>query len=174
MAPARRIQLTNDEDIRLREIEQNPHLKRKVRLRAQVVRLSHRGDTVRQIAAYTGRSHTSIRRDFDRWAQHGVAGLTDGTAPGNPPRITVAVKGYLQERLGEDRTWTAGQLAEAVAERFGITVSAEALRQHLHMLGYHWKRTRYVPSKPPDPEQERAARETLGRLKKGRSMASWC
>ena len=56
MPPSRFIRLTEEEDIQLRQIEQDPHLKPKVRLRAQVLRLSHRGYNMRSIAAYTGRS----------------------------------------------------------------------------------------------------------------------
>lgn len=172
MPASRFLHLSDDEDARLREIEHSPHLQPKVRVRAQVVRLSHRGQTIRQIAASTGRHPTSIGRDFDRWQDQGVAGLADGAAPGNPSRVTAEVKTYLGERLGEDRTWTAGQLAAVVADRFGITVSAEAIRQHLHALGYAWKRTRYVPMQPPDPGAEHAAREDLRGLKRGRTRAN--
>jgi transposase len=174
MRRSRFIHLTDDDDARLREIEQAAHLKPKVRLRAQVLRLSHRGDTISQIAAYTGRHPTSIGRDFDRYQARGLAGLADGTAPGQPPRITEEAKAVLHARLGEDRTWTARQLAETVAACLGIHVSGEAIRQQLHALGYAWKRTRYVPAKPPDPEQERAAQETLDGLKRGRATASAC
>ena len=34
-------------------------------------------------------------------------------------------------------------------------------------MGYSWKRTRYVPSRSPDPEEEREAREELEGPKKG-------
>ena len=47
-------------------------------------------------------------------------------------------------------------------------VTPEAVRQHLLAMGYSWKRTRYVPNKAPDPEEEREAREELEGLKKGR------
>ena len=67
----------------------------------------------------------------------------------------------------EERTWNATQLAEALEESFGLEVSPEAVRQHLRSMGYSWKRTRYVPNKPPDPEQERKARDELEALKKG-------
>lgn len=33
-------------------------------------------------------------------------------------------------------------------------------------MGYHRKRTHYVPSKPPDPEEEREVRKELEALKK--------
>ncbi len=173
MPPARFIRLTPEEDDRLREIEQDAHLKPKVRLRAQVLRLSNRGEGVERIAAYTGRSPASVLRDLDRWEERGFEGLADGTAPGNPPRITEEARAFMEHRLSEEeRIWNASQLAEAVEERFGVGVSPEAIRQHLLAMGYRWKRTRYVPSRPPDPEEERKARGELEELKKGPKRGS--
>ena len=121
------------------------------------------------IVAYTGRGAASVLRDLHRWEERGFEGLADGTAPGNPPRITGEVRAFLEERLSEEeqRTWNASQLAEEIEGRFGIVVTPEAVRQHLNAMGYSWKRTRYVPSKPADPEEEREAREELEGLKKG-------
>ncbi len=118
---------------------------------------------------YTGRSPASIGRDLDRWAGCGLEGLADKTAPGNPTRITEEVKVFMEEKLAEERTWNATQLAEAIEGRFGAEarVGPEAIRQHLVAMGYSWKRTRYVPSKPPNPEEEREARDELESLKRG-------
>ena len=168
MPTLRFIRLDIEEDARLREIEQDPCLKPKVRLRAQVLRLSNRGAPIEQIATYTSRSRVSVGRDFDRWEEHGFVGLADEAPPGNPPRLTEEVRTFVRERLSEEeRTWNATQLAEAIEERFEVRVSAEAVRQHLNSMGYSWKRTRYVPAKEPDPEEEREAREELEELKKG-------
>ena len=172
MPTSRFARLGPEEDRRLREIEQDPLLKPKVRLRAQVLRLSGRGESVERIAAYTGRSRASVCRDFDRWEQRGLEGLADGSAPGNPPRITKEARGFLREKLSEERTWNATQLVEAIEERFGIGVTPEAIRQHLLAIGYRWKRTRYVPSRPPDPEEEKEARSDLEELKRGPKEAS--
>lgn len=173
MPPSKHIQLTKQEDDQLREIEQNPHLRPKVRLRAQVLRFSHRGSSMEAIASYTGRSAASVARDLDRFQRRGVMGLADGCAPGNPPRITAQVRDYMEERLSEKRTWNATQLAEAIEEQFSLKVSPEAVRQHLISMGHSWKRTRYSPSKDPDPEKERQAREELEDLKKGHARAGW-
>lgn len=169
MPPSRYIQLTEEEDVRLREIEQAPYFKPKVRLRAQVLRLSHRGSNMQTICAYTGRSRASIARDLDRFKERGFEGLLDGTAPGNPPRINEEARTFMESKLSEEeRTWNATQLAEALAESFGVEVTPEAIRQHLRSMGYSWKRTRYVPSGEPDPqEEEKEAREELEELKKG-------
>jgi transposase len=169
MPPSRHIRLTEEEDAQLREIEQDPYLKPKVRLRAQVLRLSNRGSNMAKIASYTGRSGASIARDFDRWSERGLEGLADGVAPGNPPRITREMEAFMEEKLSEEeRTWNATQLLEVLKEEFGLKVSPEAVRQHLLSMGYSWKRTRYVPNKAPDPEAERGAREELEELKRGR------
>jgi transposase len=106
MPPSRHIRLTREEDDQLRKIEQDPYLKPKVRLRAQVLRLSNRGSNMEKIASYTGRSPASVARDLDRWRERGLEGLADGTAPGNPPRITEEAKTFLREKLSEQRTWT--------------------------------------------------------------------
>ena len=119
------------------------------------------------IAAYTGRGAASVFRDLDRWEERGFEGLADGTAPGNPRRVTEEVRAFMEEKLSEERTWNASQLAEQIERRFGVVVTPEAVRQHLNAMGYSWKRTRYVPSKPADPEEEREAREELEGLKKG-------
>jgi transposase len=173
MPPARFVRLTPEEDHRLREIEQDSHLKPKVRLRAQVLRLSGRGGGVERIAAYAGRSPASVLRDLDRWEGRGFEGLADGTAPGAPPSITREARDFMEQRLSEEeRTWNATQLREAIEERFGIGVTPEAVRRHLLAMGYRWKRTRYVPSRPPDPEEEREARAELEELKRGPKKAS--
>lgn len=126
-----------------------------------------------QINAYTGRNRVSIGRDFDRWQERGLEGLADGAAPGYPPRVTEEVRAFLGEKLSEEeRTWNATQLAEAVEEVFGVGVTPETIRQHLLAMGFRWQRTRYVPSRPPDPEQERKARSELEELKRGPKEAS--
>lgn len=172
MPTSRFVRLGPEEDHQLQEIEQDPFLKPKVRLRAQVLRLSSRGESAERIAAYTGRSRASVCRDFDRWEQRGFEGLADGSAPGNPPRITEEVRVFLKEKLSEERTWNATQLVEAIEECFGIGLTPEAIRQHLLAMGYRWKRTRYVPSRPPDPEEEKEARSDLQELKRGPKEAS--
>lgn len=171
MPPSRYIRLTEEEDAKLREIEQAPYFKPKVRLRAQVLRLSHRGSNIQTISSYTGRSRASVGRDLDRFTERGFEGLFDGTAPGNPPRITGEMRTFMEEKLSEERTWNATQLAEVLKESFGVELTPEAVRQHLISMGYSWKRTRYVSNKPPDPEQEREAAEELEGLKRGRLKA---
>jgi transposase len=169
MPPSRRIKLTEEEDDRLRQIEQDPYLRSKVRLRAQVLRLSNRGSNIRAIASYTARSRASVARDLDRWTERGLEGLADGAAPGNPPRITEEARRCMEQRLAEERNLERDPTGRgARGAILGLVVTPEAVRQHLLSMGYSWERTRYVPNKAPDPDAEREAREKLEALKRGR------
>ncbi|MEM6429328.1 MAG: winged helix-turn-helix domain-containing protein, partial [Deinococcota bacterium] len=145
MSAARYVSLSEAEDNKLREIEQNGNVREKVRLRAKILRLSHRGMSAGELASYTGRHKASVLRDYDRWERQGLAGLADGSAPGVKSPLGERERLFLHERLAEERSWTAKQLAEAVQERFKIEVNRESMRVCLHELGYSWQRHRYVP-----------------------------
>lgn len=173
MPLSRCIKLTDKQDEELREVEQTPRLKSKVRLRAQVLRLSNRGQSIRAIASCTGRSPASVARDLERWIERGVEGLADGAAPGNPPRISAEMRAYMEGRLSEERTWNATQLAEALEGEFSVSVTPEAVRQHLASMGCSWKRTRYEPAKKPDAGEELEARKELEGLEKGPWRGGW-
>ncbi len=153
-------------------IEQSAELRPKVKLRATVLRLSNQGWEIERIVNYTGRSRFSILRDFNRWEAQGVEGLVDGTPPGKPLKVTEEVRGFLKDKLEEERAWNAAQLADEVAERCELQVHAETIRHHLHQMGYSWKRSRYVPAQPAAPQEERAARAALETLKGGHERES--
>jgi hypothetical protein len=74
--------------------------------------------------------------------------------------------------------WTVRRRLEAPGvrpiggDRFELVVTPEAVRQRLIAMGYRWKRTRYAPSREPDPEEERVAPEELAELKRGPKRAS--
>jgi transposase len=174
MPAARYAKLTGEEDDQLRKIENNPLLREKVRLRARVIRLSQRGMGATAIAEYTGRNYRSIRRDLERWEKHGMAGLTDGSAPGNKSPLGEEQRAWLLEKLTEEVNHTASDLAAGLRARFGVRANRESVRLCLREMGYSWKRNRYVPVKAVDPEmlhEHKASLETLtrGRKKVGSS-----
>jgi transposase len=172
MAAARYVSLSEAADQQLREVEQNSNLREKVRLRAKILRLSHRGMSAKELASYTGRHKTSILRDYDHWERQGLAGLADGIAPGVKSPLGEQERVFLHEKLAEERSWTAKQLAEALQERFKIEVNRESMRVCLHDLGYSWQRHRYVPVKAPEPEllaQKKTAFEDLKKSTGGRA-----
>ena len=161
------VTLTKEEDEQLRRTEQSASLRPKVRLRAQVVRLNAAGWSRKQLSEHIGRSYATVCQDLKRWDERGVTGLADAPATNQPEKLTQEMRAFVHEKLQEARTWTCGQLVEAVKERFGVEVSAEAMRNRVRALGYCWKRTRYVPCKAVDPEVEQEHRTSLDTLKRG-------
>lgn len=85
----------------MREVENNPVMREKVRQRAGVLRLSHRGWDVQQIAGYTGRTYRQVLRDLDRWEARGLGGLADGTALGKASPIGEEQRLFSRDKLGE-------------------------------------------------------------------------
>lgn len=168
MSRARYVQLTDEQDKGLREIESNPLLREKVRLRARVIRLSHRKMSAAEIAEYSGRGYRSIIRDLERWEERGFEGLGDGSAPGNKSPLGAAQQQWLREKLMEDLKHTASDLAEQLRKRFNIRANRESVRVCLREMGYSWQRNRYVPVKEGDPELLHEHKTSLETLKRGR------
>lgn len=158
------IRLSEEENEKLRELEQNPHIHQKVRLRAQILRLSHEGMSMQGIGRYVSKSYDTIRT---RWEKEGYRGLADHYEQhGKEAVITQEIQDFIREKLAEARTWTCGQLSETVFESRGVKVGAEGIRLRLKQMGYSWKKGRFVPAKRPSEEelkQHKAALETLKR-----------
>lgn len=169
---ARQVKLSEAEDKQLRQLEQQPGLHEKVRLRAKVLRLSHRGMQAKEIAAYTGRHLSSVLRDYSRWEEKGLAGLADGAIPGRRSPIGEKERTFLEQKLREQRSWTAEQLAEALLAELEVKVNRESMRVCLRDIGYTWQRHRYVPVKQPEAELLEQKQQELEALKKELSKAN--
>jgi transposase len=165
--PLRFLTLTPEQDTMLRELELNPLVNAKVRLRASIVRLNSAGWNAARLAAHFGRNPQSIHNDLDRFEHVGVKGLGDGKATGARPKFTAEIEAFLHTKLEEERVWNSTLLGEAVAEKFGVSLGREAIRVKLLELGYSWKRTRYAPAKQIDPEVITEHQASLETLKKG-------
>ncbi len=167
--PNRYINLSKEEDEQLREVEQNAYIHKKARLRAQILRLSHRGLSVGEIAEHVGKGYNMVRESFSRWQGEGYVGLADHYEHhGQEVVITEEIKSFMAAKLAEERTWTCRQLAEAIAKSYGVEVGREGIRKRLREMGYSWKKGRFVPQKRPGEEVLKQHRVALETLKRGR------
>jgi hypothetical protein len=96
--------LSHEEDEQLRRFEQSGHIRPKVRLRAQVVRLNAAGWSRLRIAQHTGRTYGTVCQDLKRWHERGVEGLADAPATNQPEKLTAKMRELVLEKLQEDRT----------------------------------------------------------------------
>ncbi len=119
-----------------------------LRLRYQMILLSHQGRSVAEIAELVFRSRDTVARVLKRFRDGGVAAVPRRFAPGSTPTITAAWTAELLRVIELDphvvgvnsASWTTGLLATYLAERTGIAVSDETVRTTLHAHAYVCKR----------------------------------
>lgn len=168
MAAPLRIQLTPEEDRLLLELSLDPRTHKKTRLWAMMVRLAAEGWTAPKIAQHFHKDRTTVYLVLRRFVREGLQGLAYRKPPGAPRKFTPEMAAFVEERLAEDRVWTAPQLAAALAERFGVRLAPKVVARHLRAMGYVWKRTRYVPPGKPTEEEVKAFVEEEEKAKRGR------
>ncbi len=173
MAAPLQIQLTPEEDRLLLELSLDPKTHKKTRLWAAMVRLAAEGWTAPRIARHFHKDRSTVYLVLRRFLEQGLPGLAYRKPPGAPRKFTPQMAAFLEERLAEDRTWTAPQLAEALAERFGVRLAPKVISRHLRAMGYVWKRTRYVPLGRPTEEEMKAFAAEEEEAKRGRGRGGW-
>lgn len=137
----------------------------KVRDRVEMVTLSDAGWSPPRIAehlGYCGQTVRDLLRDY-------LARGTDALYPrrtGPPPDIgrRGRVAGELLRSLGEDRTWTSRQLAEALAAR-GIELGPRQVRRHLKRMKAGYRRTASTLKHKQDPAKAERAGRVLANLR---------
>ena len=128
------IQLTDEQRVELEQVSRQAV--GRVALRAQMVLLSGRGQSVPQIAALHGCGQDVVRTWLHRYQEHGVAGLHDRPRSGRPPRCAGLARSC----------WTVALLAAFLAARFGLALSPSTVRRHLKAAGWRWRRPRLAPA----------------------------
>jgi transposase len=107
-----------------------------------MVRLSAAGWSVPQIARHLGMCEKSVRAWIRLFLEQGFDALRDAPPSGRPSRLTPAIRETVRQEFAKgDRTWTASQVAEWIAERFGVSVSVSHLRRLLRRWKLSYKRT---------------------------------
>jgi transposase len=137
------------------------------RTNAQVVLLADEGRTVTEIAWLVRRGRDQVRKILRRFRSAGLAGLVPGQHTGRPLGVTPAWLAELQRVIELDphtvgvdsAVWTTRLLADYLAETTGHRAGIEAVRLHLHRLGYVCKR--------PTWSLKRKATEQAGWVKNG-------
>jgi transposase len=140
--------------------------------RLEMVLLSDTGWSAPRIAAHLGCHPHTARKALRLFQQHGSAGFAR-RRPGPPPdqarrdRIT----GLVAELLGQERTWTSAQLAQALRPH-GIDLGTRQVRRYLKLLKAGYRRTASTLKHKQDPAKVERAKAVLGGLKKKRRPAS--
>jgi transposase len=140
------------------------------RERLEMIRLSHLGHTIPQIAAHLGRHQQTVRRVISGFLTDGFAILADRPRPGRPATLTDAVLAAVEQRLDADaaagRTWTMPHLVAWLRDEHGVTISPAWLGERLKGRRFRWKRTQQsVRHKRRDPDLQATKAADLEVLK---------
>jgi len=169
LAPMYRISLTDEQRDALRARTRQGGLAPSTRDRLEMVRLSDAGWSVPRIARHLGQHEQTVRAWIKAFLEGGFDALPNKPRGGKQSALTAPLlEGVRAEVATGTRTWTAAQLADWVADRHGVRLSADRVRLHLRRAGISWQRTSRTLKHKQDPIEvaERAAVLT-DRAKKG-------
>lgn len=139
------------------------------RERVEMVKGAALGWTVAAIAAWCGRTPTTVRRWLRAFRAGGLAALTDAPRPGRPRRADAAYVRALETAVETDpRTlgqgvdvWTSARLSAYLAETTGVRVAPGWLRVLLHRQGFANGRAKHTVAHLHHPDEVAVCRERL-------------
>jgi transposase len=139
--------------------------------RLEMVLLSDAGWSPPRIARHLGYHPHTARAALKGYRDRGTAALQPqrpGPAPDHQRRQAVTHR--LTELLGQERTWTSRQLAEALQP--DIPLSPRQLLRYLAALEARYRRTAPTVRHKQDPAKVARAKQVLAGLKKKRRPAA--
>ncbi len=161
-----RANLTPDTRDAMQALRRDATLSPAERDRVEMILLSDAGWSPPRIADHLNYHAKTVRLVLRRFHEQGLASLRYRRR-GPPPDISrrEQVFAALDQLLSQDRTWTAAQLAEALAG-FGIDLSARQTLKYLGWMKAHWRRTARTLRHKQNPARVEHARAQLDSLKK--------
>jgi transposase len=167
-----RVHLSGEERQEMPRRTHAPGVRPRTRDRLEMVRLSDAGWSVPQIARHLGMCEKSVRAWIRVFLEKGFDALRDQPPPGRTSRLTPAMRETVRQEFAKgDRTWTAPQVAEWIAERFGVSVSTSHLRRVLRRWKLSYKRTGRSLKHKQKPDEVAAKQTALEAQEKKGSRA---
>ena len=164
-----RITLTDEQRQELRTRTRRAGLAPSTRDRLEMVRLADAGWRVPRIARHLGQHEQTVRAWIKAFLAGGFDALPNKPRGGKASALTASMlEGVRAEVAAGTRTWTAAQLADWIAARHGVRLSADRLRRHLRRAKISWQRTSRTLRHKQDPDEVAARAAVLtGLAKKG-------
>jgi transposase len=165
-----RIQLDDTTRTELRRLR-HTDLSDTARDRLEMVLLADAGWSPPRIARHLGCHPHTARAALKGYRQRGVASLQP-QRPGPPPdqQRRQSVTERLRALLGQERTWTSRQLAEALQPE--VVLSPRQVLRYLALLQARYRRTAPTVQHKQDPAKAARAKQVLDGLKKKRRPAA--
>jgi transposase len=169
-----RVHLTEEQLAELRRRIRSTTVKPRTRERLEMLRLAHAGWRLSRIAEHLQQSPKRVRFWVRRFLEAGFDALDDQPHVGQQSTFTPEMREALRSELAKgDRTWTAGQIADWLAEHHGLRLGAAWLGRLLKREQLSYKRTQRHLKHKQDPAKVAEKRAELEELEKGEMPAGW-
>ena len=162
-----RITLTDEQRHELRARTRQKGLAPSTRDRLEMVRLSDAGWSVPRIARHLGQHEQTVRAWVKAFLDGGFDALPNKPRGGKQSALTASMLESVRAEVATGtRTWTAAQLADWIAERHGVRLSADRLRRHLQRAKISWQRTSRTLRHKQNPDEVAERQAVLDDLAK--------
>lgn len=162
-----RITLTEEQRRELRARTRQAGLAPSSRDRLEMVRLSDAGWSVPRIARHLGQHEQTVRAWVKAFLDGGFDALPNKPRGGKVSALTPAMLEAVRAEVATgQRIWTAAQLADWIAERHGVRLSADRLRRHLQRARISWQRTSRTLRHKQNPDEVAERQAVLDDLAK--------
>jgi transposase len=165
------ITLTEHQRQQLRERTRQPGIAPATRDRLEMVRLSDTGWSVPKIARHLGSHEQTVRLWIKAFIADGFDALSNKPRGGDTSDVTPAMLQAARAEIVESkRTWSASQVADWVAEHYGVRIGPGRMRVHLARAGLSYQRTSRSLKHKQKPEEVAKRKDQLQELEK---RGSW-
>jgi transposase len=148
-----RVSLTDAQRQELHRRAHEPGVMPRTRDRLEMVRLADAGFTIPRIAAHLQISEKRVRHYIKAFLDDGFDALPDRPHLGQQSALTPAMEEAIREQMRRHAcTWTASQVADWVANRFGVRLTPDHLARRLKRARIAYKRTGRTLHHKQDPE----------------------
>lgn len=153
-------------------IKSDPDLR--VRQRAQIIRLLHKGHKPEEVTDLLAVSPGQVYWWHGRWRQEGLAGLSDKERSGRPQIDDEAYRQKLASVLATEphelgygfNVWDTPRLMAHMEKETGVTMTDRTFRNILDRMDYVYRRPKHDLTPLQDKEAKQRAEETIETLKK--------
>ena len=157
-------------------IKNDPDLR--VRQRAQIIRLLHKGHKPPEVADLLAISAGQVYWWHSRWREEGLTGLSDKERSGRPQADDEAYRQKLEQVMATDphelgygfNVWDTPRLMAYMEKETGVTMTDRTFRNILERLDYVYRRPKHDLTPLQEKEANERAEETIETLKKKPKM----
>jgi len=168
-----RVTLTDELRTQLNQQAHQPDIAPSTSDRLEMVRLSDAGWSVPRIALHLQQHEQTVRAWIKAFLSSGFDALSNQPRGGSVSKLSATILEAIGQELEKaERTWNAQQIADFIAEHFGVRVQAGQVRRKLRQARLSYKRTSRSLRHKQKPDEVAAKKEAHSTLEKGRCRSA--